>query len=430
MGIFSIFGNKKNEAAATEEEQEQLKIQQKAKELEEVKKAHQDLSWPVIGRINPVNIKDAGGDMLEETVDPDRKDDIGAMIYEEDIDPEFVKGLNGQELLFLLTTLEVYNKKAPLPGYDKNHRLVYNEVLGRVRDAEFLYVLYDQNTGYPFVDQGFGNVYFEQDIAENAAAIFNKQFRRLAVRKCQIEDPNYKEGGKFGFFDYLYYIGIDNLIIDNGAYRARFKRNEIVAAPGEWGGAQKRPEPVNSALNFAMIDFLEELRWPVKYEKRDDIIKAKEMRMLSLIRRAQFLVPTQHEGPTEVDDEGRIKIGKDTKLKFMVLKTNDDKQFMPVYSDAFEFAKQGVTKDWNAGVFRYQDVIRFIQERDGIVINPQGQSVVLTKDRIMALEVAGMQAQAQKAKNKAGQAAAASTTDAVSAAVNQAMSEMRKEDKQ
>ncbi len=428
MGIFSIFGNKKNEEMA-EQELEQVKVEQKAKAIEEAKKAHEDMEWPVIGRINPINTAGAEDDRIEETVPADKKDEIGAMIYEEDIDQEYVNGLNGQELIFLLTTLEAFNKKAPLPGFDKNHRLIYNEVLRRVRDAEYLYVLYDQTTGFPFIDQGFANVYYEQELAEKAAEIYNRQFRKLAARKCQIEDPNYKGGGKFGFFDYLYYIGIENLIVDNGGYRARFKRSEIIAAPGEWGGAENRPEPVNSALNFAMIDFLEEVRWPVKYEKRDQILKAKEMRMLSLIRNAQLLVPTQHEGPTETDENGRIKIGKDTKLKFMVLKTPEDKQFLPVYTDPFEFAKKGVTKDWNAGVFRYQDVIRFIQDREGIVVNPLGQSLVLTKDRIMALEVAGKQAEMLRAQNQAGKAAAASATDAVTAAVNQAMSEMRKEDK-
>ena len=427
MGIFSIFGNKKNEEAA-EQELEQVKGEQKAKAVEEAKKAHEDMEWPVIGRINPINIAGAEDDRIEETVPADKKDEIGAMIYEEDIDQEYVQGLNGQELIFLLTTLEAFNKKAPLPGFEKNHRLIYNEVLRRVRDAEYLYVLYDQITGFPFIDQGFANVYYEQELAEKAAEIYNKQFRKLAARKCQIEDPNYKGGGKFGFFDYLYYIGIENLIVDNGGYRARFKRSEIIAAPGEWGGAENRPEPVNSALNFAMIDFLEEVRWPVKYEKRDQILKAKEMRMLSLLRNAQLLVPTQHEGPTETDENGRIKIGKDTKLKFMVLKTPEDKQFLPVYTDPFEFAKKGVTKDWNAGVFRYQDVIRFIQDREGLVVNPLGESLVLTKDRIMALEVAGKQAEMLRAQNQAGKAAAASATDAVTAAVNQAMSEMRKED--
>ena len=152
--------------------------------------------------------------------------------------------------------------------------------------------------------------------------------------------------------------------------------------------------------------------------------------MLSLIRQAQFLVPTQHEGPAELLEDGRVKISADTKLKFLVLKTSEDKQFIPVFSDAFEFAKQEKNGEWNAGVFRYQDIIHFIQDRDGIVINPKGQSVVLTKDRIMALEAAGRQAAVLKAKDQAGKAAASSANDAVSQAISQAMTEMKKEDNQ
>ena len=66
MGIFSIFGNRKNEEAA-EQELEQIKSEQKARAVEEAKKAHEDMEWPVIGRINPINTKDAGDDRIEGT---------------------------------------------------------------------------------------------------------------------------------------------------------------------------------------------------------------------------------------------------------------------------------------------------------------------------------------------------------------------------
>ncbi len=427
MGIFGLFGNKKNDEA-NQEQLEKEALEKKQSEIEEIRKAHEDLEWPVIQRINPVNIKDEEGDMVEETVPAERKNEIGELIYKEEITQDDIAPLNGQELLFLLTALEVFNKKAPLPEYEKNHRKVYNEVLSRVREAEYLFVLYDTATGFPYVDHGLGNVYFEEEVAKRACEVFGKQFRKLAVKKCPVEDPNFKGSGKGSFFDYLFYIGIDNLVVDNGAYRARFKRNEIVANPGEWGGAQQMITPANPALNFAMIDFLEELRWPVKYERRDEVIKAKEVRMLSLIRSAQFIIPTQHEGPTDVGEDGRIKIGKDTKLKFPVLRTNEDKQFLPVFTDPFEFSKNAANKEWNAGVFRYQDVLRFAAEKDGVVINPQGQSLVLTRDRMMALEMAGQQADILKAKNRVGKTAAASTNDAVNQALSQAMSEMKKED--
>ena len=144
MGIFGLFGNKKNEAEAEQERQEALNAQ-KEEALEQVKEAHKELSWPVIGRINPVNIKDSDGAVMEETVAKERKEEVGQLIYEEDLPTDTLKFLSGQELLFLLTAMEQFNKKAPLPEFEKNHRKVYNEVLGRIRDAEHLFVLYDKN---------------------------------------------------------------------------------------------------------------------------------------------------------------------------------------------------------------------------------------------------------------------------------------------
>ena len=424
MGIFNLFGNKKNDGQSEEEQAKALELQ-KEKVIEEAKKAHEELDWPVIQRLNPVNIKDADGEVIPETVSPERKEEIGVMIYDEDLSMETLKFLSGQELLFLFTALEAFNKKAPLPEYEANHRKIYNELLGRIRDAEYLYVLYDMTTGFPYIDHGYGNVYFEEELANKAAELFNKQFRKLVARKIQVEDKEH--GSKVGFFDYLYYVGIESLIVDNGAYRARFKRSEIVAAPGDWNQNEKKMSPINPGLNFAMLDFLEELRWPVKYDKREEVLRAKEMRMLSFIRAAQFIVPMQHEGPAETLEDGRVKLTKDNRIRFLVMKTSDDKQFLPVYTDGFEFAKLAQKNEWNAGVFRYQDIVRFVQDKDGIRINPEGQGIILTKDRMMALEAAGQQADMLLKKNQAGMAAKASADGAVQQALNQAMAKMNED---
>ncbi len=177
-----------------------------------------------------------------------------------------------------------------------------------------------------------------------------------------------------------------------------------------------------------MLDFMEELRWPVQYEKRDDVVKAKEMRMLALIRSSNFIVPMQHEGPVEVLDDGRMQFNKDTKFKFLVLNTKDDKHFLPVFTDAIEFGKRLRGSEWNAAVFKYQDILKFMGDKDGITINPEGQSVVLPKDRMMMLEVAGQQADKMKAKAGAakptGGAASDSQEVAVQKALNQAMARM------
>lgn len=427
MGIFDLFGGKKGEDDAAKAEQE-LAVK-KEKTIEEIKEAHEDLSWPVIQKINPVNAKGTEEVLMDETVSDERKDEIGPYIYEEEISADTIKSLSSQELLFLLTALEMYHKKSPLPGFEKNHRNIYNEVLGRVRDAEYLYVLYDAATGYPFIDHGFGNVYLEEEIANKAVELFAKQFRRLVVRKCKVENDQLPANVKRGFFDYLYYIGIDNLVVDNGAYRARFKRNEIVAAPGDWNNEDLGKHPVNPALNFAMLDFIEEIRWPVQYEKRNEIIRAKEMRMLSLIRSSNFIVPMQHEGPAEVLEDGRMKFNKDSKFKFLMLNTKDDKHFLPVFTDGIEFGKKLRGTEWNAAVFKYQDILKFMSDKDGITINPEGQSIVLPRERMAMLEAAGIQADKMKAQAGIGPKPATSSANdaqdvAVQKALNQAMARM------
>ena len=425
MGLFDIFGGKKA-AESAEAVAEKTAAQRKEQEMQEAMDSHADLEWPGFPKLNPVNIDTTEGAVMGETVSAERKEEVGEMIYDSNISPDSLRSLSNQELLFLLTALEVFQKKAPLPGFEDNHRKIYNELLGRIRDAEILYVLYDATTGYPFIDHGFANVYFEKEIAETAAKLFAKQFRNVNAREIKVENTDDTAAVKRGFFDYLYYIGIENLIVDNGAYRARFRRNEIVAAPGDWSGEDKSKNPVNPALNFAMLDFMAEMRWPVKYEKRDEVIKAKEMRMLSLIRTSNFIIPMQHEGPVETLEDGRLKFGKDSKFKFLMMNTQDGKQFIPVFTDAIEFGKKLRGSEWNAAVFRYQDILKFVADKDGVTINPEGQSVVLTKDRMMFLEAAGQQADQMRGIKPQGPLTAGKPSEdaAVMKALDQAMARM------
>ena len=424
MGLFDLFGGKK--AAKQEELEAQNSVAQKKEmEMKSSMDAHAGMEWPGFPRLNPININSDDVSM-DETVTLERKDEIGKMIYDEDMAAESLKFLSNQEILFLLTALEVFQKKAPLPGFEKNHRKVYNELLSRIRDSETLYVLYDATTGYPFIDHGFANVYFEKEIADKAVELFSKQFRKVVVRDVKVENPDDTAAVKRGFFDYLYYIGIENILVDNGAYRARFKRSEIVAAPGDWGEDNRDKNPINPGLNFAMLDFMAELRWPVKYDKREEIVRAKEMRMLSLIRSSNFILPMQHEGPVEVLEDGRMKFGKDTKFKFLILNTADGKQFLPIYTDAIEFGKKLRGSEWNAAVFKYQDILKFVNDKDGITINPDGQSVVLPKDRMILLEAAGQQADKMRGTKTPSTGAGADNSEdaAVQRALDQAMARM------
>ena len=119
-----------------------------------------------------------------------------------------------------------------------------------------------------------------------------------------------------------------------------------------------------------------------------------------------------------------MKFNKDTKFKFLMLNTKDDKHFLPIFTDGIEFGKKLRGSEWNAAVFKYQDILKFVADKDGITINPDGQSVVLPKDRMMLLEVAGQRADQMRAKPTGAQGGASSDDAAVLQALDQAMARM------
>ena len=153
--------------------------------------------------------------------------EILEMIWESRLKYETVQKLTTQELLFLMTAMEKAQIEKPLENYEENHQIIYSEILNRIRSAEKMSVLYDNTTGYPFLESGLCCVYLEQDRAKLAAEMYAKQFRKLNA----VEVPLYTDmpdGRKKSFFDYLGYLGATWLLLDNGWYRARFKAGDVV----------------------------------------------------------------------------------------------------------------------------------------------------------------------------------------------------------
>ncbi len=411
MGLFDRFGNGKK-AKAEEEEAKRLE-QEAAEKLEAQKNAHAALSWPLPLPVNPIRLQGAEDEVLAmpDSVSPERKDEIGPMIYEEKLGSDALRFLQTQEVLFLLTTLEYYNRTAPIENFDAKHQALKSEVLNRVRDAEKLYVLVDTTTGYPYLD--FGNVclYLDKNMADAVVAIYAKQMRKLTVREARGENIEAGSEQK-GFLDYLYFVGMERMVLDAGYYRMRFARTEIVA-PHNITGEKGQP-PTNPGIAYAITDFLEEARWPVKYDKRLEVLQGKEAVMLTQIMKGTFMVPLTHEGPVEVKENGQLVFGKDTKISFPILKNAEGKTVQPVFTDGIELSKAFPKGKFEAGIFAFNDVLRMIQDKDGMVINPKGQNLVLPKERLNSF-VAQMAKAAQQAKEKAEAAKNPATAPAQSA---------------
>ena len=105
-------------------------------------------------------------------------------------------------------------------------------------------------------------------------------------------------------------------------------------------------------------------------------------------------------------DDGRYKFTKETKLTFPIMKTKDEKNFLPIFTDGIEYAKKFRDGEWEGAIFTFQDILKMMNDKDGIIINPFGQRIVMPRDRMAALEVAAKAAaeakkNAKKTKKKA-----------------------------
>lgn len=385
MGLFDVFGNSRKKAEEEERILEERQEKQREETIAAQREAHKNLHWPTVPRVNRMNVKDASAALIvEDPITPERKDEIGALIYEPKLATDNVKDLNLQELMFLLVTHLLYNREAALTNYESNHRVIYNDLLRRIHEAPEFYVIFDRKSGYPLVDGGCINVYLDKEHAEKASAIYNAQFRDTAVVARPGETAEPLENGRkpIALFDYLYYLGTENIMIDNGWYKSPIKRSEISAPIGFNADPAKTP-PANPALSYAMTDFVQEVAWPVKYEKRDEIIKQKQNRMFTMLPTAKFLIPTT-VAEQEVTAADGTK-GKKQEVKFPVLNMKD-KKFLPVFTDLFEYSKNRKTDDGSKpAAFEYKNLVRLLSGVDGILINCNGQKVIIGKDKLVEL---------------------------------------------
>lgn len=389
MGILDIFGSTKEKAKEAEAQIESREETLHAEQVAAAKSEHEGMPWPTVFPINLMRNQENKdeGITVEDPISAERKEEVGALVYEPTLRPDQMKALTLQELLFLLNTEILFNKKAGLLNFEKNHRIIHNDMLRRIHEAEKLYILYNKHTGYPLIDNGFGLVYLEKEHAEKAAELYQKQYRQAVVAERPGEAAPALEDGRHpvALFDFLYYLGIENVLIDNGWYKAIVQRNEISAPPTAFNGNQdpsKNP-PTSPHLAFAMIDFANEAKWPVKYAKREEVLQAKMNRINALIPRSRYIVPVQDAEGTETKG---LKLPLE-KLK-LVTKENPEgieKGFLPVFTDLFEYSRGFKQKGYRPCGFDFKNVVSLLSGAEGIVINPRGESVVVPKEQAVVL---------------------------------------------
>lgn len=349
--------------------------------------------------------------ILSDPLTPERKDEVGALVYEPTLKPDMLKELNLQETLFLEAALLIAHKQHPLDNYDQNRQVIRNHFLDMVRAQEKIYVLYDARTGYPLLDGSFVLMYLDKEHAEIAAKLYAEQLRSVKIIEVpgMAAEPAQLDGKiQMKIFDYLFFLGAENIVIDNGWYKGFLRRSEI-SAPFYINEDPEKIPPYNPAISFALTDYVGELRWPVQYGKRKELLQAKFNSVMKLVPKGTYLLPFRnldedtanagdpnadgasaeqpatptHDGMAKTTDavtESAEAAKKNHRVQLPMVTLNG-KNFMPVYTDIFEFSKKFANSGFRPTRADFQTISRFMGNYDGFIINPQGQAMVIERQK-------------------------------------------------
>ena len=300
-----------------------------------------------------------------------RKDEIGRkFLLNAHISADECNELELQELIFLIHSGRSFKEKRTLPEehLDERIKVLFQVLKDKMRKSETLYIAYEKNTNYPYIDNDDRIWLFsKKEYAAHAEDYFLQQFLMLEMRRL---DRN--ELGKM--LGMLHIWGLRNLLIDNGQYHLVVDRDDLLPPP-DWSGTPKINIPLtNPDLQHAMIRFFQCMGSRTNGEGKQSLLKSLEARMLDEVVRAKYLVPMQvkEQEPSAADDQGMKALKKGTILQFAALNGEGESVWLPVFTDWMEFDKAYDQKLWSGNVATYDDILALSASMTGIIINFKG----------------------------------------------------------
>lgn len=245
------------------------------------------------------------------------------------------------------------------------------------------FVLISQLTHMPYVecDDETGNdcVFFfsEEEKAKAASADFlNKKGIRVGVVK--MSKANIK-----GFVSSLYGLGINMVVLEEDE-RIEMPLELLAAAPESTKLKNSNVPLINPEMQLTALYFLQEARRQIIRSDEDKKhLRELEEEMAVNLFRSTFILAADITTEPEARPDGKKN------LKLPMVKTKDGASFVPMYTDMAEFQKMNARfRDMKFRLIpvAYQDFTKFVPPMaKGVVINPSGFDLVLTREALQKL---------------------------------------------
>lgn len=303
-------------------------------------------------------------------MDNKRKDELGNLfVFNDKYSSREFEKVTIQELAFLICTMRVLKEKEILKNCDYDAKIItFTQVLiKKLKLTKELYIAYDSNTQYPYLDfQGRAWIFSEKEYADKAEEHFKAEKIFLQIKEL-INKNIINEFGK------LHYLGIEKVIIDNGQYNIEINRNDILTPP-DYSNVPARKIPVmNPKLQFAMINFFQYVYSRKDYKNKVEVIRGLESNMLEEVLKAKFLLPIKLENDNiGIDGNGANVVEKGNKVNFTVIKDKNGLRWLPAFTDWYELDKVFDRGKLRSSICSFEDILTISENLEGIVINCNG----------------------------------------------------------
>lgn len=245
-------------------------------------------------------------------------------------------------------------------------------LIQKVRTIEKFYVVIDNSTGFPFIDEHADDciwLFSTEQYANDAVEHYTESYRNFRVQPIENKDLG-------NFAEDLYLNGIYGVYIDNGYASCILKKEDLFPIQME----EAKEDPImNPDFMLAHLEMVQEASWKVDYEERPTILKSLEKEVAKQILNAEFLVPVN---ASEVE-EGTVE---NAKLDIPCLEGKDGREAIPVFTDwkQFKFAYSG--DDYKGLLITYDHIANFIKDGKPVVINVGSCFLELNENNIKGIE--------------------------------------------
>ena len=118
--------------------------------------------------------------------------------------------------------------------------------------------------------------------------------------------------------------------------------------------------------------------------------------------KAKYLTPAVITPSPERDEKGRPRLTPENKIQFPMVKAPDGRSFYMAFTDSIEFRKWKQEEE-NLFALAFPEYAGLILRKGnpaaGVVINPFGSNVMITREMIVSLAAAGMKRREEAQKN-------------------------------